>query len=110
MKQLFDQNLSHRLVGHLFTELPGSAHVRELGLADAPDLDIWEYAAANRLMIVSKDVDFQQRALLFGSPPKVIWLRMGNCTTSAVAKLLRLHRADIQAFEADADASFLALT
>jgi predicted nuclease of predicted toxin-antitoxin system len=110
MTLLFDQNLSQRLVGQLAAEFPGSAHVRHLGLAAAADPDIWSYAATNGFVIVSKDTDFQQRALLYGHPPKVIWVRLGNCTTTAVAILLRSRLADIQAFEADAVATFLALS
>jgi predicted nuclease of predicted toxin-antitoxin system len=109
MKLLFDQNLSHRLVGQLAVEFPGSAHVRDVGLAAAPGPDVWAYAAANGFVIVSKDTDFQQRALLYGHPPKVIWVRLGNCSTAIVAALLRSRLADIRAFEADLDASFLAL-
>jgi predicted nuclease of predicted toxin-antitoxin system len=110
MKLLFDQNLSHRLVAQLAAEFPGSAHVRDLGLATAPDAVVWAHAAANGFVIVSKDTDFQQRALLYGHPPKVIWVRLGNCSTAAVATLLRSRLADIQAFEADPQASFLALS
>ena len=110
MKLLFDQNLSHRLVGQLAVEFPGSAHVRDVGLAAAPDPDVWAHAAANEFVIVSKDTDFQHRALRYGHPPKVIWVRLGNCSTSTVATLLRSRLADIQAFEADAVASFLALS
>ncbi|HEY7314960.1 MAG TPA: DUF5615 family PIN-like protein [Gemmataceae bacterium] len=44
MKLLFDQNLSHRLVGQLAAEFPGSAHVRDAGLASASDSVIWAYA------------------------------------------------------------------
>ena len=51
----------------------------------APDPDVWAYAATNRLVLVSKDIDFQQRALLYGHPPKVIWVRSGNGPTTAVA-------------------------
>ena len=110
MKLLFDQNLSDRLVGLLAAEFPGSAHVRDLGLATAPDADLWAHAAANGFVLVSKDTDFQQRALLYGHPPKVIWVRLGNCTTAAVETLLRSRLADLQAFEADTVASFLALS
>jgi predicted nuclease of predicted toxin-antitoxin system len=110
MKLLFDENLSHRLVGQLATEFPGSAHVREVGLATAADADVWDHAASNGFVIVSKDTDFQQRALLYGHPPKVIWVRLGNCTTAAVAALLRSRLADIQAFEGDPIAAFLALS
>ena len=59
-------------------------------------------------MIVSKDVDFQQRPLLMGDPPKVIWIRLGNCLTAAVVTLLRSHHAKLLAFEADPSAAFLA--
>jgi predicted nuclease of predicted toxin-antitoxin system len=110
MKLLFDENLSHRLVGQLTAEFPGSAHVRDEGLATAPDQDVWAHAAANGFVIESKDADFQQRALLHGHPPKVIWVRLGNCSTAAVATLLRSRLADIQAFATDPVASFLALS
>ena len=110
MKLLFDQNLSYRLVGQLIAEFPGAAHVRDLGLATSPDPDVWAYAAANGFVIVSKDTDFQQRALLYGHPPKVIWVRLGNCTTAAVEALLRSRLTNIQSFEADPMASFLALS
>jgi predicted nuclease of predicted toxin-antitoxin system len=110
MKLLFDQNLSHRLVAQLAIEFPGSAHVRDARLATAADPNVWAYSAANGFVIVSKDTDFQQRALLYGHPPKVTWVRLGNCSTAAVAALLRSRLADIQAFEIDPVASFLALS
>lgn len=110
MKLLFDQNLSHRLVGQLAVEFPGSQHVRDAALAAAPDPVVWAYAAAQGLVIVSKDSDFQHRALLLGHPPKVVWVRLGNCSTAVVAALLRSRHADLLAFEADPTASFLALS
>jgi predicted nuclease of predicted toxin-antitoxin system len=55
MKLLFDQNLSHRLVGLLAAEFPGSQHVRDAGLAAAPEPAVWAYAVAQELAIVSKD-------------------------------------------------------
>lgn len=66
MRLLFDQNLSHRLVARLAAEFPGSAHVRDVGLTAVPDPDVWAHAAANGLLLVSKDIDFQQRARHFG--------------------------------------------
>ena len=109
MKLLFDQNLSPRLIALLATEYPGSEHVRRVGLAAAPDPNVWDFAAANGLTIVSKDVDFHHRAVLYGSPPKVVWLRVGNCPTTAVETLLRDRLADLLAFEADPVATFLEL-
>ena len=87
----------------------GSTYVRELGLERAEDSVVWTYAAAHGFCIVSKDVDFQQRALLLGHPPKVIWIRLGNCLTVTVEKLLPSHRETLLAFEADPAAAFIAL-
>jgi predicted nuclease of predicted toxin-antitoxin system len=109
MKLLFDQNLSPRLPAVLAADFPGSAHVREFGMERSPDPQVWAFATANGFVIVSKDRDFQQRALLYGHPPKVIWLRLGNCPTPRVVALLRGRAADVTAFEADTHASFLAL-
>ena len=110
MKLLFDQNLSHHLPRLLAVEYPCSAHVRDFGLSKAADPIVWNYAANAGFVIVSKDVDFQQRATLYGSPPKVIWVRLGNCTTAAVELLLRSRQLEIREFEADPAASFLVIS
>jgi predicted nuclease of predicted toxin-antitoxin system len=60
-------------------------------------------------VIVSKDIDFQQRSLLFGHPPKVVRLRVGNCTVQMIGDLLRRHSAVIHTFELDAAKSYFAL-
>jgi len=44
VKLLFDQNLSHRLVQTLQKEFPDSRHVREVGLQEATDAVVWNYA------------------------------------------------------------------
>jgi len=71
MKLLFDQNLSPSLVGHLRDLFPGSEHVFQLGLGDAPDLLVWQYARDNDRLLVSKDADFVEISTLRGFPPKV---------------------------------------
>lgn len=109
MKLLFDQNLSPRLPRKLADIYPDSVHVREIGLRDADDPDIWEYAKANGFAIVSKDSDFQQRSLLKGSPPKFIWLRVGNCTVTRTEDLLRSYSAAIHTFNLDDSKSHLML-
>ena len=91
---LFDQNLSFKLCRMLAGEFPGCQHVRDGGLSDADDADVWSHAASNGLTIVSKDQDFRQRVMLFGPPPKCIWIRLGNCSTADIARLLE-HRASI---------------
>jgi predicted nuclease of predicted toxin-antitoxin system len=54
---------------------------------------------ASGFTIVSKDQDFYQRALLYGSPPKFIWLCLGNCTRDDLLFLIQRHEPDILAFE-----------
>ena len=109
MKLLFDQNLSPRLSQLLADIYAGSVHVREVGLHDANDGVIWEYAKANGYAIVSKDSDFQQRSLLNGAPPKFIWLRVGNCTVAHTESLLRTYSTAIHTFDLDQSKSHLML-
>ena len=110
MKLLFDENVSPRLVGGLSDVFPGSVHVRDAGLSRASDTAIWDYARDRGLTIVSKDSDFHQASFLRGSPPKVIWIRRGNCTTADIETLLRSNQTEILAFGADAVAAFLAIS
>ena len=98
MKLLFDENLSPKLPGLLAAKFPGSQHVRELGLKGRTDEEIWRYAGANGFAIVSKDKDFYSRAVLFGAPPKFIWLGLGNCTRADLLALIQRHESDIFAF------------
>ena len=110
MKLLFDQNLSHRLLPLLADLLPTCQHVRNLGMKEAGDTQLWDFARNNDYMIVSKDSDFHQRSLLLGFPPKIIWVRLGNCSTQTVESVLRLHFEDIQKFASDPSATFLILS
>ena len=110
MKLLFDENLSPRLVPRLSDAFPGSAHVRDVGLARATDSAIWVYARDHGYAIVSKDSDFHQVSFVRGQPPKVIWLRRGNCTTTDIETMLRSNRIGILAFYDEDAAAFLALS
>lgn len=110
MKLLFDQNLAPRLVRSLSDIFPGSNHVRELGLAEATDREVWDHAREAGYTLVSKDNDFQQMSFLFGAPPKVIWLRRGNCSVAETERILRTHSIRIREFESDPETTYLILT
>jgi len=99
VKLLFDQNLSPRLV-HLLADLfPNSNHVFPLGLDESEDSDVWEYAKTNGFTLVTKDADFGDMSVLRGFPPKVIWIRRGNCKTVEIEKILRNNYQAIEQIE-----------
>lgn len=109
MKLLFDHNLSHKLIARLADVYPGSTQTRLLGFARAADPEIWFYARTHDLVVVSKDEDFSELAILRGAPPKVVWLRLGNCSTPSVEQLLRQNVSVISDFVADAERVVLEL-
>jgi predicted nuclease of predicted toxin-antitoxin system len=99
MKLLFDENLSPKLPRLVAANFSDSQHVRELGLKGRTDEEIWAFAKTSGFTIISKDKDFYQRALLYGSPPKFIWLCLGNCIRDDLVFLIQRHEQDILAFE-----------
>jgi predicted nuclease of predicted toxin-antitoxin system len=109
VKLLFDQNLSPKLVMRLAELYPDSDHVRNLGLKEADDRTVWEYAAHEQYTLVTKDEDFHARSNLQSHPPKVLWIRSGNCSTDFVETLLRKNFAEIETFGVSPQAGFLAL-
>jgi len=109
VKLLFDENWSYRLVDMLQDEFEGSTHARSLGLSGAPDTNIWNYARDNGFAIVSKDDDFRQRSFVNGAPPKIIWLRVGNLGTQAIAELLMREAARVRTFEDEEESTLLIL-
>jgi len=110
VKLLLDENLSPDLVQDLSQEYPGSAHVRDLGLQSAADQAVWDRARADGYTLVSKDSDFRQMSFLFGAPARVVWIRMGNCSTADILTLLRNRRDALQSFWEDSEATFLVLS
>lgn len=94
MSLLFDQNLSRRLPALLAADFPGCEQVLLAGLSAA---------------VVSKDSDFRDLSVQLGPPPKVMWLRVGNCPTRAIETLLRSRVDDVRTFLADPTAPLLEL-
>jgi predicted nuclease of predicted toxin-antitoxin system len=101
MKLLFDQNLSPRLVTRLVELYPDSNHVYPLRLDRVLDHEVYEYARREGFLLVTKDADFSDLCVLRGFPPKVIWIRRGNCTTVTIEQILRRHYDDIKALSSD---------
>jgi len=89
MKLLFDQNISFRLIKRIIDLFPDSKQVRELGLENSSDTEIFDFAKKNDFSIVTFDSDFCDLNIIKGFPPKIIWIRTGNTTTEKLEILLR---------------------
>ncbi len=98
MKLLFDQNISHRLTRLIEDIFPDSKQVLHLGLQDVSDFQIFEFAKVNGFAIVTFDADFVDLSIVKGFPPKIIWIRTGNLTTSALSTLILHHQNTIKNF------------
>ncbi len=109
MKLLFDENLSPKLSQRLADLFPDSVHVRDVGMKATADPTVWDYAKGNDFIIVSKDADMHDLSLVFGNPPKVVWLRLGNCSTRQIEELLREDFDVIKLFYTDKTVSLLIL-
>jgi predicted nuclease of predicted toxin-antitoxin system len=107
MKLLFDENLSPRLVAALADVFPDSAHVDRLGLGGSPDSEVWEYAKQHGFILVSKDSDFYEKSMMYGHPPKVVWIKRGNCTNRQIQLILRNKVEAITQFYQDDSVSFI---
>ena len=81
MKLLFDHNLSHKLVSRLADLFPQASHTRMADLTQATDSVVWDFARRGDFVIVTLDADFFDLLNLYGSPPRVIWIRCGNQPT-----------------------------
>ena len=107
MRLLFDRNLSPRLVQLLADLYPDLAHVLDVGLEKADDRAVWTFAIENGFGIVSKDGDFRQLSFLAGAPPKVVWVRLGNCSTANTVTAPRRRAGDLRDFEKAGEAALL---
>jgi len=90
MKLLLDANISWRLVSILkehFGECVHSDNIPELEFP-AKDTKIWQYAKDNGYTIITRDNDFNDLITIKGFPPKIIWLRTGNCSRKFTSDLL----------------------
>lgn len=109
MKLLFDQNLSPDLVKRLADLYPDSNHVYHVGIDRVADKELRDYARREGFVIVTKDSDFSDLCVLLGFPPKVIWIRRGNCSTATIETILRDHRDDIESLHQDEIVGILTL-
>lgn len=89
MKVLIDQNISQRILPLLAHQFDILNHVRQLGLTDADDYEIFMFARDNGYQaVITADEDFIKLINQFSQPPKIVWIRAGNCSTRVLSELL----------------------
>ena len=109
VRLFFDEQLSEELCDALADIFPDSMHIRLLGHGGARDTTVWDLARTHGCLVVSKDEDFHRLVVLRGAPPKFIWIRLGNCSTDDIARLLRRSYDDIMRFSEQDEATVLEL-
>ena len=109
MKLLFDQNLSPNLAKYFEGYFNTSQHLQDIGFDTSDDLTVWEFAQKNGFTIVTKDSDFNNLVSFLGFPPKVIWLRRGNCSTKMIREIITENLDTIKAFINDLDNGILSI-
>jgi len=67
-------------------------------LDEVSDEKVWMFARHNDYTIVTKDSDFNDIAIYKGIPPKIIWIKLGNCKVAEVENILRVNVVAINEF------------
>jgi len=105
MKLLLDENISRRIVPFLQNRFPDSTQIALLGMEEALDKEVWTYAREHGYVIVTKDSDFYDLSLLYGTPPKVVWLKTGNTSKNTITQMLLNNREKIETLLAQEEIS-----
>ncbi len=91
MKVWVDAQLSPAIARCLRDELGADASaVRDVGLRDAEDREIFQAARSAPAVVMTKDSDFVSLLERFGPPPQVVWVRCGN-TSNANLRAVLVH-------------------
>lgn len=108
MKLLFDQNISFRIIPKIGIHFPEAKQVRQLGIENYSDIEIWKFAKDKEYTIVTFDGDFYDLSNFKGFPPKIIWLRFGNTKTDFIANIINSRHSIIKNFVGSAEYSEIA--
>jgi predicted nuclease of predicted toxin-antitoxin system len=67
--------------------------LRDLGLRDAEDPEIFEAAKVQKAIVMTKDSDFVDLVERLGSPPQIIWLTCGNTSNARLREIAAIEAA-----------------
>jgi predicted nuclease of predicted toxin-antitoxin system len=88
---------------------PNLIHVRDIGLKQASDQDIWAWAKHNSSSVITADADFVALFNRLGPPPKLIHLERCDFPFHVIEELLRQNAIRISEFDKDPNAGLLIL-
>ena len=95
MNFLVDNQLPRALALFLDGHGYSAKHVLDLGMDEALDGALWNYARENDLIVVSKDEDFFHLANRSEDKGKLLWVRIGNCRKEALLEAFANSLPDI---------------
>ena len=99
MKWLVDAQLPPNFCLWFLRHQEESIHVIDFeGGLTYPDDRIWEFAKNNQYIIVTKDRDFVERSFVFGAPPQVVHLDIGNCSNQELFLIFSIHWEELVKF------------
>lgn len=107
MKLLIDQNISKRIIDSITDIFPGSIHVKNAKLSNFSDLEVWNFAQKNDLILVSTDPEVFDRCVLSSNSPKTIYVVSETITTNKMEWALRINQSSIEKFYNEDPASCL---
>jgi Uncharacterized protein conserved in bacteria len=107
MKLLLDENISRRIMPLLQKAYPESTQVVLAGPERMNDRAVWDFAREGNYVIVTKDDDFLDLLSILDYPPKVILLKMGNCSNQLIVEALVRSKDDIASALASPDAGLV---
>lgn len=98
MRFLFDANISPLVAAWLNDAGHSAVHVRDIGLRDAPDERILDFAAQDDRVIVSQDTDFTNLLYYRGSSaPSLILLRnLPEVTAAQIGQLITVNLPQLE--------------
>lgn len=96
MKFLVDVNLPPRLCTWLESRSHESEHLVDLNLLTATDSQIWDLGRIRGIVVISKDFDFYNRAILLGPPPQVVHVAVGNCSNTKLFEIFYARWLDVE--------------
>ena len=69
--------------------------LRDIGLRDAEDTEIFEAAKSQGIIFMTKDSDFADLVNRFGQPPQIILLTCGNTSNDRLKQILQSNLSEV---------------